>query len=41
MPITSNQVEKLFNYLNTDSNKFFEYVADNVNWTVMGTHPLA
>lgn len=41
MSITLNQVEKLFNYLKTDNSQFFEYVADNVNWTVMGTHPLA
>ncbi len=41
MPITLNQVEKLFNYLKTDNSQFFEHVADNVNWTVMGTHPLA
>ena len=41
MPITLNQVEKLFNYLKTDNSQFFEYVADNINWTIMGTHPLA
>jgi ketosteroid isomerase-like protein len=42
MSITINQVEKLFNYLKTGkSEKFFEHVADNVQWTVMGTHPLA
>lgn len=35
-------VEKLFGFLETgDSAKFFEHVADDVDWTVMGTHPLA
>lgn len=42
MSITNKKVQKLFNYLKTDeSEKFFEHVADNVQWTVMGTHPLA
>ena len=42
MSITIEKVQKLFNYLKTDeSEKFFEHVADNVQWTVMGTHPLA
>jgi ketosteroid isomerase-like protein len=42
MSISIEYVEKLFEYLKTgESNKFFEYVADNVQWTVMGTHPLA
>jgi len=42
MSITIEKVQKLFNYLKTDeSKKFFEHVADNVQWTVMGTHPLA
>jgi ketosteroid isomerase-like protein len=42
MPVTTNQVENLFNYLNNGENdKFFEHVADDVQWTVMGTHPLA
>jgi hypothetical protein len=31
MSITLDQVEKLFNYLKTDSSQFFEHVADNVN----------
>jgi ketosteroid isomerase-like protein len=42
MSISIEYVEKLFEYLKTgESYKFFEYVADNVQWTVMGTHPLA
>jgi len=42
MPVTANQVETIFNYLNMGKNdKFFEYVADDVHWRVMGTHPLA
>jgi ketosteroid isomerase-like protein len=42
MPVTTNQVETLFNYLNAGENdEFFEHVADDVQWTVMGTHPLA
>jgi len=40
--ISIEYVEKLFEYLRTGENhKFFESVADNVVWTVMGTHPLA
>lgn len=42
MPITINQVEKIFDYLdNGENEKFFEHVADDVFWKVMGTHPLA
>lgn len=42
MPITVKQVENLFKYLETGENElFFEQVAENVKWTVMGTHPLA
>ena len=42
MSITLNQVENLFNHLQTGENEqFFEKVANNVKWTVMGTHPLA
>ncbi|MFA4860422.1 nuclear transport factor 2 family protein [Methanoregula sp.] len=40
--ITPDYVRSLFTNLeqgNTDS--FFRYVARDVNWTVMGTHPLA
>ncbi len=42
MTVTLDYVENLFNYLKIGENeKFFEKVANNVNWTVMGTHPLA
>ena len=42
MPITSNHVEAIFDYINEGENeKFFEHVADDVCWKVMGTHPLA
>ena len=42
MSITLNQVENLFNHLQTGENEqFFEKVANNVTWTVLGTHPLA
>jgi uncharacterized protein len=42
MSISIEYVEKLFEHLKTgETYKFFEYVADNVQWTVMGTHPLA
>jgi ketosteroid isomerase-like protein len=42
MPVTTNQVETLFNHLNNGENdKFFEHVDNEVQWTVMGTHPLA
>ena len=40
--ITKEYVQNLFHYLETDDNShFFDKVADNVSWTVMGTHPLA
>jgi len=42
MPLTRDYVERLFAYLERgESAKFFEHVADDVSWTVMGTHPLA
>ena len=42
MSITVKQVQDIFNNLdNGESEKFFEYVADDVSWKVMGTHPLA
>ena len=42
MTVSKEYVENLINYLQIGENeKFFEKVADNVNWTVMGTHPLA
>jgi len=40
--ISKDYVEELFEFLETGENdKFFVKVSDNVNWTVMGTHPLA
>ena len=40
--ITREYVQNLFHFLETDDNShFFDKVADDVNWTVMGTHPLA
>jgi ketosteroid isomerase-like protein len=42
VPLTKKHVEKIFNHLRNDrSDLFFEHVADDVSWTVMGTHPLA
>lgn len=42
MSLDIEYVKKLFNHLNTGENdKFFECVADDVVWNVMGTHPLA
>src|SRR5580693_5789478 len=42
MTITSDRVREIFKGLeNGDGAAFFEHVADNVDWTVMGTHPLA
>jgi len=35
------QVVELFGKLKDDSDAFFAHVADDVDWTVMGTHPLA
>jgi uncharacterized protein len=40
--ISTKNVEELFKNLENGNNeKFFKKVADNVSWTVMGTHPLA
>ena len=40
--ITKEYVQNLFHFLEKDDNShFFNKVADDVNWTVMGTHPLA
>ena len=40
--ITADHARKVFNGLeNGDGAAFFEHVADNVGWIVMGTHPLA
>ena len=42
MAITSERVREIFKGLETgDGAAFFENVADDVDWTVMGTHPLA
>ncbi len=42
MTVQANNVKSLFAHLeNGKSGAFFEHVADDVNWTVMGTHPLA
>jgi ketosteroid isomerase-like protein len=42
MTITSENVREIFKGLeNGDGGAFFERVADDVDWTVMGTHPLA
>jgi len=39
---TQSQIAETFNYLATGNyTAFFSQVAPNVNWTVMGTHPLA
>jgi uncharacterized protein len=42
MAITSERVREIFKGLETgDGASFFKHVADDVDWTVMGTHPLA
>jgi ketosteroid isomerase-like protein len=42
MTITSESVREIFRGLeNGDGAAFFEHVADNVDWVVEGTHPLA
>jgi ketosteroid isomerase-like protein len=42
MTVTSERVREIFKGLELgDGAAFFEHVADNVAWTVMGTHPLA
>jgi len=42
MSITTDWVRALFKGLEDgDGAAFFEHVSDNVDWTVMGTHPLA
>src|ERR1700678_1620528 len=42
MGVLSKQVSEIFRGLeNGDGAAFFEHVADDVDWTVMGTHPLA
>jgi uncharacterized protein len=40
--VTAEYVRKVFRGLETGNGAaFFEHVADDVDWTVMGTHPLA
>ena len=42
MPITPDSVRAIFKGLeNGDGSAFFRHVADDVDWIVMGTHPLA
>jgi ketosteroid isomerase-like protein len=42
MTVQASYVKNLFaNLEHGKSDAFFAYVADDVNWTVMGTHPLA
>ena len=42
MTVQANYVKSLFANLESGkSDAFFEHVADDVNWTVMGSHPLA
>jgi ketosteroid isomerase-like protein len=42
MNLTKEYVHKIFSFLEKGQNKeFFNNVAENVKWTVMGTHPLA
>jgi ketosteroid isomerase-like protein len=42
MAITTDYVREVFKGLESgDGRAFFEHVADGVDWTVMGTHPLA
>src|SRR5271156_183773 len=42
MPITPGSVREIFGGLESgDGAAFFEHVAEDVDWIVMGTHPLA
>lgn len=42
MPVDLTQVRNIFKNLESgDGNQFFMHVADNVDWIVEGTHPLA
>jgi ketosteroid isomerase-like protein len=42
MAFSRDYVAELFRYLETgDGASFFDHVADNVDWIVNGTHPLA
>jgi uncharacterized protein len=41
-PISVAYVQEIFGHLESgDGKKFFDHVADDVDWTVEGTHPLA
>lgn len=42
MAIAAERVREIFKGLDSgDGSMFFRHVAENVDWTVMGTHPLA
>jgi ketosteroid isomerase-like protein len=42
MAISPDRVREIFRGLESgDGTAFFDHVSDNVDWTVMGTHPLA
>lgn len=42
MPITPEKVRSIFAKLSSDQpGDFFQHVSNNVDWTVLGTHPLA
>ena len=42
MPVDLTQIRHIFKNLeNGDGQQFFAHVADDVDWTVEGTHPLA
>jgi hypothetical protein len=42
MAITKTRVRQIFGPLEAgDGDKLFAHVADDVDWTVMGTHPIA
>ena len=42
MAPTSDRVRELFSHLESgEADGFFAHVAEDVHWTVMGTHPLA
>ena len=42
MTISHERVREIFKGLeNGEGSAFFQHVAENVDWTVMGTHPLA
>jgi ketosteroid isomerase-like protein len=41
MALSTQYVQQVFGTLQQHADDFFKHVADNVSWTVMGTHPLA